>query len=110
MWFKKLFKAIVSLLKRPEAKKILDTWERVFDEQRSALLVEMAIKAKPMISTLMDNNKMSGSQKRDFVVSELVSIFKNNSTALKVKLADATLKDLALLATQQQFVAERLDK
>lgn len=110
MWFKKLFKAILSLVQRPEARKILNTWERVFDEQRSALLLEMAIKAKPMISTLMTDNSMSGSQKRDFIVDELVKTFKASGNALKTNLAEATLKDLALLATQQQFVAERLDK
>jgi hypothetical protein len=108
--FKKFFSFLVGLVTRPEARAILSSWERVFNENRTALILEMAVKARPIISTLSGNKEMTGSQKRDYVVNELTSLFKSHAATFKAGITEATLKDIALLATQQQFVAQRLDK
>lgn len=108
--FKKFLSFLGSIIRRPEARAVLSSWERVFNEQRSQLLIEMAVKAKPMITALIADKQKSGSEKRAVVVDELTKIFSTHTAALKAGITEATLKDIALLAAQQQYVVLKLDK
>lgn len=110
--FTNLFKNIGAWLRnlwsKPAVKKILENWEKAYSQERILFVAELAASAAPLIQELKNRNDLNGQEKLNFVVGTLTTKFAKHALVLAGRVTISTLKDLSILAAQNQYVAEKL--